>query len=63
MCCVLCVLCCDPSKRCVVAPAVYSRVFEILTTLTFGALRKKKKKNIVSTAFEDVTKKTINKKQ
>ena len=30
-----------PSMRVLVTPAVYSRVFEILTTLTFGALRKK----------------------
>ena len=29
-----------PSKRFVVTPAVYPRLFEILTTLTFGALRK-----------------------
>ena len=29
-----------PSKRFVVTPAVYPRVFEILTTLTFGALCK-----------------------
>ena len=38
----------------VVAPAVYPRVFEILTTLKFGALRTK---HIVSTAFETITKK------
>ena len=40
---VWCVLCGLrlPSKRFVVAPAVFPRMFEILAALTFGALRKK----------------------
>ena len=37
-----------------VTPAIYPRVFEILTTLTFGALRKS---HSVSPTFEDITKK------
>ena len=36
-----------------VTPAVYPRVFEILTTLTFGALRKNLN---VSPTFEDIQK-------
>ena len=43
-----------PFMRVLVTPAVYPRVFEILTTLKFGALRKT---HIASTAFEDITKK------
>ena len=39
---VCCVVCCDTSKRFTVTPVLYSRVFEILSALTFGALRKKK---------------------
>ena len=54
VCCVLCVVCCDPSKRFMVNPVVYPRVFEILTTLTFGALRKN---HNVSPTFEDISKK------
>ena len=42
-----------PSIRVLVTPAVYPRVFEILTILTFGALRKN---HIVSTAFETIAK-------
>ena len=34
--------------RVMVTPAFYSRVFEFLTTLTFGALRKKKKSSVNS---------------
>ena len=45
-----------PSKRLVVATAVYSRLFEILTTLTFGALRKN---HIMSKTFEDTQKNKI----
>ena len=42
-----------PSKRSAVAPAVYSRGFENLTKLTFGALRKN---HVASPGFEDITK-------
>ena len=37
-----------------VTPAFYARVFEILTTLAFGALRQSHR---VSPTFEDITKK------
>ena len=40
--------------RVLVTPVVYPRVFEILTTLTPGALQKN---HIVSPTFEDITKK------
>ena len=53
--CVLCAVCCDPSKRFTVSPVVYPRVFKILTALTFGALRKN---HNVSPTFEDIQKKT-----
>ena len=43
-----------PSKRFVITSVVYPRVFEILTTLTFGALRKN---HIVSPAFDTIKKK------
>ena len=49
-----------PSKRFTVTPAVCPRLFEILTTLKFGALRKD---HIVSTACEDITKKRKRQKQ
>ena len=39
--------------RVLVTPAVYLRVFEILTALTFGALRKN---HIVLSIFEDIKK-------
>ena len=38
--CIVCVLCGFPSKRFAATPAVCPRLFEFLTTLTFGALRK-----------------------
>ena len=41
-CCICCCCCCGalyPSKRFAVTPAVCPRLFEFLTTLTFGALR------------------------
>ena len=41
-----------------VTPAVCPRLFEFLTTLTFGALRKN---HIVSTTFEDIAKKNTKK--
>ena len=44
-----------PSMRVLVTPAVYPRLFEFLTTLTFGALRKK---HILSPIFEDIAKNT-----
>ena len=51
--CVVCVVCCDSSKRFMVTPIVYPRVFENLTTLTFGALRTN---HNVSPTFEDIQK-------
>ena len=43
----------------VIIPAVYPRVFAILTMLAFGALRKN---HIVSPTLEDITKKHKKKK-
>ena len=48
-----------PFMRVLVTPAVHPRVFKILTSLTFGVLRKN---HFVSPTFEDITK-TKNKKQ
>ena len=49
-----------PSRRFVLTPAVYPRVLEILTTLTFGALRKN---HIMSKAFEAIKKKESQKQR
>ena len=60
VCCVVCVCCvccgvvCDnSSKRFMVTPVVYPRVFEFVPSLTTGTLRKN---HIVSTTFGAITK-------